>query len=210
MDIRELMILLETAKSVSDIDAHREEIASLFPQVRDMFGFDQKNPYHQYDLWSHSLHTVLNLGRETDGILYLAALLHDIGKPDSQVPAEGADGPYLEYFGHPERSLEIIRDEILPELRRTGNVLLPDEERRLLYYVGYHDEPADLTPEHLRRHLDIPVTLEEYQNLMRLQVADARAHKQIGFITERVRICELLSGEFANVLYEKISEKTGS
>ena len=204
MDIRELITLLKNAGSVNDIDARREDIATLFPQIRTMFGFDQKNPYHQYDLWTHSIHTVLNLGQVSDDMLYLAALLHDIGKPDSAVPAGDPGNEYLEYFGHPERSLEIIRDQILPEMKSSGNTLLPDEERRLLYYVAYHDEPASLTPEHLQRHLDIPVTVGEYQNLMRLQVADARAHKLLPFIEERLRVCEPLSGGYAEMLYEKI------
>ena len=57
---------------------------------------------------------------------------------------------------------------------------------------------------HLRRHLKLGVSLHEFQNLMKLQVADAKAHILIPIIQQRIDICETLSGEYGETLYEQI------
>ena len=114
MKLIDLIELLKSANSVEEIDEHRDEIALLIPMVRIMFDYDQQNHAHQYDLWNHCLHTVINLPRNLeDGMLYLAALLHDIGKPDSQCKGTREDDTNMHYYGHPKRSMEIVR-EIIP------------------------------------------------------------------------------------------------
>lgn len=204
MDIRELIQLLRNAESCEAIDARREEIAELLPKVRIMFDFDQKNDAHQYDLWHHCLHTVLGLGETNDDMLYLAALIHDIGKPDCQHPGKKPGDTNMHYRGHWIRGMEIVRDEVLPELEKCGADLTEDEKRRLLYYVEFHDDHVSLEGSHLMRHLQIPVSAEEFKKLMFLQIADAKAHIQIPVIKERIRICSILAGEFTDCLYEEI------
>ena len=79
MKLSELLNVLKTAETAEEMDVRREEIAALIPAVRTMFGYDQKNSAHQYDLWMHSLHVVCNLPRRMENdMVYLAALLHDI------------------------------------------------------------------------------------------------------------------------------------
>ena len=81
MKLSELLNVLKTAETAEEMDMRREEIAALIPAVRTMFGYDQKNSAHQYDLWMHSLHVVCNLPQRMENdMVYLAALLHDIGK----------------------------------------------------------------------------------------------------------------------------------
>ena len=106
------------------MDMRREEIAALIPAVRTMFGYDQKNSAHQYDLWMHSLHVVCNLPRRMENdMVYLAALLHDIGKPEAQCRGKREGDPDMHYYGHPEKSMEIVRDIVIPELDRQGYVI---------------------------------------------------------------------------------------
>jgi hypothetical protein len=49
-----------------------------------------------------------------------------------------------------------------------------------------------LSQEMVDKHLDL-VGMEVFQNLMRLEVADALAHVQIPIIRDRVRVCTILS-----------------
>jgi hypothetical protein len=204
MNFEELLLLLKTANTVEEIDEYRDQIAEMIPKVRIMFDYDQNNSAHQYDLWMHCLHTVMNLERNMDDdMLYLAALLHDIGKPDCQVAGKKEDDTNMHYYGHPERSAQIVQDEILDALSKKEIELLPEDQRRLVYYVRYHDDRVSLRMKHLRRHLKM-VGLEEFKKLMLLQVADAKAHVMIPIVAKRIEICEKLSGSYADYLQEQI------
>ena len=129
-------------------------------------------------------------------MLYLAALLHDIGKPDCQCRGKREDDSNMHYYGHPQRSLEIMRDHVVPKLSEKGIDFTSVERKRLLYYVEYHDDRVSLREKHLHRHLNM-VPLEVFKNLMHLQVADAKAHVMLPIIEERIRICNLWAEGYA-------------
>lgn len=199
----ELIGILREATCEEDIMARTEELAEVMPIIRIMVGFDQQNHAHQYDLWRHCIHTVLNLPKDIDDdMVYLAALLHDIGKPDCQCRGERADDTNMHYYGHPVRSMELVRDEVIPTLDRNGIVLPIFDIKRLLYYVEYHDDHVSLKLKHLRRHMDMGVSLEQFQKLMLLEIADARAHIMLPIIEERIEICTKLAGEVGRDNYQ--------
>ena len=205
MTLRELIQLLRRATDVSEIDKYRDEIVALIPETKIMVNFNQQNYAHQYDLWEHSLQTVVGLPKDIgDDMVYLAALVHDIGKPDCQIYDERDDKVNMHYYGHPARSMEVTRDQIIPGLIAKGEKLSKDEQRRLLYYVEYHDDRVSLRMKHLRRHLKLGASVPEFQTLMKLQVADAKAHVLIPIVQQRIEICEKLSGEYAEELYREI------
>ena len=205
MNLADLITILRESDSAADIDRHRSDIIQLIPKVKIMLDFNQQNYAHQYDLWEHCLQTVVGLSKDIDDdMVFLAAMLHDIGKPDCQT-YDTRDGKVnMHYYGHPQRSMEIVKDAIIPELLSKGESLRDDEQRRLIYYVEYHDDRVSLRMKHLRRHLNMGVSLQEFQNLMRLQVADAKAHVLIPVVQQRIEICGKLAGEYGEELYRKI------
>lgn len=205
MNLADLIIILRESDSAADIDRHRSDIIQLIPKVKIMLDFNQQNYAHQYDLWEHCLQTVAGLSKDIDDdMVFLAAMLHDIGKPDCQT-YDTRDGKVnMHYYGHPQRSMEIVKNAIIPELLSKGESLCDDEQRRLIYYVEYHDDRVSLRMKHLRRHLNMGVSLQEFQNLMRLQVADAKAHVLIPVVQQRIEICGKLAGEYGEELYRKI------
>ena len=205
MNLADLITILRKSDSAADIDRHRPDIIQLIPKVKIMLDFNQQNYAHQYDLWEHCLQTVAGLSKDIDDdMVFLAAMLHDIGKPDCQT-YDTRDGQVnMHYYGHPQRSMEIVKDAIIPELLSKGESLRDDEQRRLIYYVEYHDDRVSLRMKHLRRHLNMGVSLQEFQNLMRLQVADAKAHVLIPVVRQRIEICGKLAGEYGEELYRKI------
>lgn len=207
MDIRELCSLLKNANNAEEIDRKREEILALIPAAEIMIDYDQQNWTHQYDLWQHSLHTVLGLPRGLeDDMLYLGALLHDIGKPESQTKGEKDGRINMHYYGHPEKSLQLVKQEIVPTMEWNGEFLSETEKKRLFYYVAFHDDHVSFRKKHLRRHLKT-ASFEEFQKLMLLQTADAKAHIQVPVIEERAQICEALAGEYGRELYQSIMEE---
>lgn len=203
---KRIIRLLKTAGSVKQLEDAVEEIAEVLPKVRVMFGYDQQNHTHCYDLWIHSLHTVINLPRNMDDdLLYLAALLHDIGKLSCQV-FDTKDGKVnMHYPGHPQKSREIVANEVIPELNKKGIHLSREQVRRLLYYVEYHDNQMSLKMKSIARRAEM-VPIDEFKNLMILQIADAEAHVLLPMVNERIEICTTLMSEYSDEAFARIKE----
>lgn len=76
----ELSAILMCDLAGSLIWRYRSIIYQIIPELESCEGFDQHNPNHCFDILGHICATVDNV--EPDLILRLAALLHDIGKPE--------------------------------------------------------------------------------------------------------------------------------
>lgn len=198
MKYEELIALLKTAETVDEINEHREEIAKMIPQVRIMFANNQKNYAHQDDLWMHCLHTVVALERNLwDDMLYLAAMLHDIGKPDCEVTGIKADDINMHYYRHAERSAQIVQEEIISTLLAYGARLSAEEQARLIYFVKYHDMWVNVRMKHLLTEQNTE-DLEDYKNLLLLQAAVFRALLMIPVVEKREEIREKSFDKYAD------------
>jgi poly(A) polymerase len=88
------------------------------PELEAMRGCIQ-NEYHCYDVWDHTLHVVQNLIDNTPDAsqnLRLAALFHDIAKPDTKSADEQGR---VHFFGHQSVGAAITR-KILSRLKMSG------------------------------------------------------------------------------------------
>lgn len=206
MTFTEMLLLLKNSTTAEKIDCRKEEIAEWIPVVKTMFDYDQNSKYHQHDLWMHSVHTVLGLPRDLDDdMLYLAALLHDIGKPECRCKGKRADDTDSHYYGHPDVSERIVAEQIIPHITcRKGHHIPFEDIRRLLYYVKYHDDRVSLRRKHLRRHLQM-VSMDIFKKLMLLQVADAKAHVIYPRIQERIDICSTWTTDYAEEMLQEIN-----
>ena len=159
--------------------------------VAVMVGYDQKSPYHCYDLWEHTLHTLSGLSEDADIYLKIAAFFHDIGKPE--VGFEKNDK--FVYYGHPAKSAEMTR-KILYDAGYSK-----DEINIICFYIAQHDDfiswvtpeekkltpdkpyPVEINEKRLEKHInkinkkyDFPVNIKHWIALMDLCHADAAAH----------------------------------
>lgn len=75
----------------------------ILPEVAVQIGYDQKSPYHELDLWQHTLKTVRLSPADRD--VRWAALLHDVGKPYVQVTNSRG---YSNYTYHEIVGAEIV------------------------------------------------------------------------------------------------------
>ncbi len=66
MNLKELIRILRNSGTTNEIDKRRDDITDLIPAVSIMLGYDQQNLAHQYDLWEHSLRTVVGLPKDID------------------------------------------------------------------------------------------------------------------------------------------------
>ena len=82
-------------------------LGEIFPEVKEMVGFDQHSPHHYLDCFDHSL-KVLE-GTPPDLVTRLGALFHDTGKPATFFLDEDGNG---RFFGHQKISQEIAEKRL--------------------------------------------------------------------------------------------------
>ena len=103
------------------------------PELRPMLGCGQ-NRHHRYDVWIHTMEVVRFA--PADSALRWAALLHDVGKPDTR--STGPDGE-VHFYGHEGRSLE--RTEAILERLKASHALRK-EVATLIRHHGTHPDAA--------------------------------------------------------------------
>ncbi|MEJ2633928.1 MAG: CCA tRNA nucleotidyltransferase [Calditrichia bacterium] len=75
-------------------------LSVIFPELDQLSGVDQRKDYHHKDVFNHTLQVVDNISRKTKKFeLRLAALLHDIAKPQTKRFVEGTGWTF---HGHEE------------------------------------------------------------------------------------------------------------
>lgn len=79
-------------------------MAAAIPELAPMAGFDQRSPYHAYDVLEHTARVCAGVecacGGQASQALRWAALLHDVAKPACFSLDESGRG---HFFGHPEQ-----------------------------------------------------------------------------------------------------------
>lgn len=187
---RQGICLLKEAAAFSELDAQQDLIISIIPQCSRMIGYDQNHPNHPYDLWGHCLYTVLELPRKLpDDMLYLAALLHDIAKPDCRQEIKPGDNLGKMYHGHPKLSAQFVEKNVLPVLEQQNICLSEEEQRRLIFYIAHHDDHIDVEfSDAIKKAKEMNPEL--CKNLMYLEIADAKAHRQVPVMTKRIQVCQ--------------------
>lgn len=140
-----------------------EVLGVFLPELLPMIGFDQRNPHHCYDVWEHTVHAVEAAPR--DGVLRLAMLLHDLGKPSCFTLDENGVG---HFYGHPAVSRKLAAD-ILGRLKFDNH-----RKETILTLVEHHDRPLPQTEKGVRRFLR-EFGEENARLLLEVQRADALA-----------------------------------
>jgi tRNA nucleotidyltransferase (CCA-adding enzyme) len=101
----ELRKLLLAPAPSAGIEAMRRTglLAEVLPELLPTVGC-QQNRYHQHDVYQHILATLD--AATPDFNVRMAALLHDLGKPQTQVPREDAPGEYS-FYRHEQIGAEL-------------------------------------------------------------------------------------------------------
>jgi tRNA nucleotidyltransferase (CCA-adding enzyme) len=133
----ELDALLRYPQAPRYLRAFPELFAVAVPELAALQGFDQKSPYHVYDVWEHTLQVLGFVQIEAGGVvppaLAWAALLHDVAKPATlTVDARGRG----HFYGHPSEGARMAA-KIMQRLA------LPAELKRdALALIRLHDRPT--------------------------------------------------------------------
>lgn len=177
-------------KRVQEILCRYAEVLSVvLPELGAMVGFDQKSPYHCYDLMTHTAVTVAHIPPEP--ALRLAALLHDIGKPDCFTVDESGIG---HCYGHAARSAEMA-DAICHRLK-----LDRATTERVVRLVHRHDRQIEPTERAIHRALS-ELTPDGFFDLLTLRRADTAA--KASEFSERIEQIDGLERLARNILAQK-------
>lgn len=123
-----------------------EVMCRAIPQLGAMRGFQQHSPYHVYDVYEHTAHVCRAVQAFSGGLaapeLQWAALLHDVGKPDTFVMDEHGQG---HFYGHPKVGAQMARSIM------RGLSLPQDLVEPVTLLVRYHDHVVWPTHRSMRR-----------------------------------------------------------
>lgn len=144
-----------------------KDVFSLFiPELKDMIDFPQNNPYHDYDVFGHTIHAVEHCESE-DLTVRLSVFFHDFGKPHSY--QDGEDG--IRHFkGHGKVSSEIT-DNIMKRLRFDN-----ETRNNVVELVYYHDATFEVGKKYVKRWLN-KIGEEQFRRLLEVRKADILGQK---------------------------------
>ncbi len=153
----------------------------ILPELAACVGITQPGGYHAYDVFEHSILTVDHAPREL--VIRLAALFHDVCKPETRVPTQhGAT-----FYGHEKRGARIVQ-KALQRLRYSNQII---EQVTLL--VDKHMFTTGVTDKGVRR-LIRKMGEELVFSLLDLRRADVVAQgkggdtRDVDDLEERIRL----------------------
>ena len=161
----ELKKLLCGSQAAKIVAGYLDVLGVVLPELLPMQGFAQHNPYHSYDVLTHTLKAVEQI--EPLPHLRLAALLHDVGKPRTFTRSVDGVG---HFYGHMHASCEIA-GEILSRLRVDNHT-----RAKVLKLVKYHDVQIIAEEKYVKRWLH-KLGVEDFFELLRLKRSDMIAQK---------------------------------
>lgn len=161
---REELIKLLNGKNMKAVMLkYHDIIFEVIPELKRTYQFDQHNPYHDEDIYSHLLSVVENSSEENK----IPALLHDIGKPDCFTLDEKGVG---HFYAHAYKSKEIA-ENILERLRFPHKTI-----KKYLYLIENHDATIAYNENSVRKNLAKAKTLNDFLLLLDLINADKKSH----------------------------------
>ena len=143
--------------------AYGDVITEVLPSLRPMVGFDQRTPWHRYDVWEHSIRAVAAIAPEP--LLRWVMLLHDAGKPAAFSLDEKGTG---HAYGHQQVSAGIAAD--LFDRMHFDN----GTRDRALLLIEKHDIPMAPEEKLLKRQLN-QYGEEAVRQLIAVHAADEKA-----------------------------------
>ena len=166
-------LLAATARDILD---GAELLFRVIPELAPQLGFDQKNPHHEHDIFTHTAMVVERAPKEP--VLRMAALLHDLGKVDTFFLDEKGVG---HFYGHAGLGAKMA-EGILRRLKCSN--ALRDE---VTWLIAHHMDRFPCEEKSARRCLS-KHGLPRMERLTRLQMADFGGKVDDGDLDEWLRL----------------------
>lgn len=162
----ELMKILMSQRPSTGFSLLRRSglLREFLPELLEGF-LKRQNHHHKYTIYRHTMETIDMV--ESDPVLRLVALLHDIAKPRVRRKVNGE----FRFYGHAEKSA-ILAGEIMRRLRFSNNMIIEVTRLVSLHMINYGPEWSDGAIRRLTRQAG-PDLLDR---LISFRKADLSAH----------------------------------
>ncbi len=160
-----------------------EILGEICPEFLKMYGFNQQNKWHIYDILEHTAVAV----ESTPPVLHLrlAMLFHDTGKVHTFFTDENGVG---HFYGHGEKSAEIVR-EYLNKYKYDNYT-----KNEVYNLIKLHDMPTDEEEVLVKKRLN-RVGKERFLDLIKIQRADNAAQNPELTRMEHFDVLEKMASE---------------
>ncbi len=158
------LIKLLTGENVFDVlIKYKSVMGVIIPELKPTFDFPQYGEKHCYDVYGHICRTVSNI--ESDPILRLTMLLHDIGKPLTHKIDENGDSTFK---NHAAAGGEIAKT-ILKRMRFSKEYI-----NTVSFLVSVHDKKVPKTRVQVKEYIR-DLGEENFIRLLKIRKADRGA-----------------------------------
>ena len=162
-------------------------IKNIIPELEKTYDFLQYSKFHHLDVFEHTMEVLDN----TDPIieLRLAALLHDIGKPETFELINGEG----HFYGHDKKSVS-ISEEFLKRLKYPNALI-----NKVITLVKYHMRLLDTENKKSIKKFIKKIGEENLENFLKLRKADILGSKT----NDNIESINILKTTFKKILYSK-------
>ena len=142
-------------------------LAEVLPELQETVGVEQPGPFHKWDVFEHTLQTIDACPNNLR--VRLAAVFHDINKPQSKREVTRDDGePGATFYGHERQGARSAR-QVLRRLRFSNHLI--DDVSTLVERHMFTTDVTDKGRRRLIRKVGVPLIFD----LLDLRRADVYA-----------------------------------
>ncbi|WP_330397001.1 CCA tRNA nucleotidyltransferase [Anaerovirgula multivorans] len=159
----------------------------ILPEFQKCYGFEQRNPNHDKDVYYHILNVLENTSNKLE--IRLAALLHDIGKPSTFTLDENGIGHFYKHHLESEDITRKVLDRLRFDNRTIDNVCI---------LVREHMSRYDSLKIKNAKKLINRVGIDNLNSLFELQIADIKGstnRDSIDKVLDMKAACERILNE---------------
>ena len=165
----ELRKMLTCGKPIHDIFMEfADVVAVILPELAPCINAPHNSPWHRHDIYEHII-CVVDFCDTTKFEIKLAALLHDIGKPNCRIVDEN-DSTVNHFKGHPAESVFLAEKTFENDLKISNK-----EKELVLNLIKEHDREVNTKPNLIRRFVS-NYDLDFVHNWVILKTADIKDH----------------------------------
>ena len=164
------------------IRKYADVLGVVIPELAAMKGFEQHNPYHRYDVLEHCIRAMeaVRTTPENRDYMKMAALFHDIGKPETYSMDENGIG---HFYSHPAMS-EVLVSGIMKRFKADNFTA-----RRVAVLVKRHDLIFEKDERLLKKWMN-RLGADVLAEILEIKLADNMATGNMSLELER-KFCEI-------------------